>query len=120
MQGFFHLIFYTGFLYRNHHSLIAQIAFLEYLFCFLEQHFLVVIPGTVMPQEQLPYPSIPRHRRRLTGGTVVVDFGTVFLIRSVGTLVIKQGNALHLLSEIRDIAGITHVGIAAGLVGRSN
>ena len=90
MQGFFHLIFYTDFsiqvfytdfLYRNHHSLIAQIAFPEYLFCFLEQHFLVVIPGTIMPQEQLSYPGIPRHRRRLTGGAVVVDFGTVFLDR---------------------------------------
>lgn len=96
---------------------VCQIGVFEHLFGLPEQHILIFIPRTVVPQQQLPYPCITGHHSRLSGCGMVVFLGRLDLVLAISTFVIEGVDTFYQLMKRRDIAGVAAIGIASGGVG---
>ena len=111
---------FGGHLHVKNIHFVRQIGIFEHLFGFPEQHILVFIPRTVVPQQQLPHPGIAGHHRGLSGGGVIVFLGRLEFVFAIGTLVVEGIDALDQLVERWHIAGVAAIGIASRRIGRTD
>ena len=72
----------------KNHSLLGEYGIGKHRFRFFQQDLFVIISRTLMPQEQGTHTSTCCYSSSLACRTMIINLGTVFLFRCIGTLMI--------------------------------
>ena len=95
---------------------VGQKRLWEHFLGLIQQHVLIFVTGTVMTQQQAPYPCIAGYGSGLTGCGVEILLRLRQMVVAIGALMIEGVDPEQLFVEVRHISRVADVGITTGRI----